>query len=128
MDSTQYAIVIVISVSSNNHIYSNTIIGEVYSENANIDGADADIPTSLAHDGGSSNFWYNGSSQTGNYWSDCRGSRYRIDGSAESVDKFPMNCGPIIPGYFGIGVISLVLVFLSVIAYFITHRKVQIQS
>ena len=128
VDSTQYAIAIVISVSSNNHIYSNTIIGNVYSENANIDGANAGIPTSQAYDGGSSNFWHNETSQIGNYWSDCKGSRYRIEGSGDSVDQFPMNCVPIISGYFGIGVISLVLVFLSVIGYFTTHRKVQIQS
>ncbi len=128
MDSTQYAIVIVISSSNNNHIYSNTIIGELYLENANIDGSNADIPTSQAYDGGSSNFWFNETSQIGNYWSDCRGSRYKIDGSADSIDKFPLNCGPIIPGYIGIGVISLVIVFLSVIGYFITNRKAQIRS
>ncbi len=48
--------------------------------------------TSQANDGGANNYWYNTSSNTGNYWDDWSGSgAYSIDGTAGSSDSYPLS-------------------------------------
>jgi parallel beta-helix repeat protein len=48
--------------------------------------------TSQGYDAGKKNKWFDEENKAGNYWSgwDKRG-KYSIDGSAESVDKYPLN-------------------------------------
>ncbi len=44
-----------------------------------------------ACDKGERNFWYNKEIKEGNYWDDLEELVYRIDGSANSVDLYPLN-------------------------------------
>ena len=82
INNTKYGIKIG-SSSSNNTIYSNIFIDN------NFDNPGA---TSQAYDDGSGNYWYNSTTQKGNYWSDWSGTgSYSIDGSANSVDLYPTN-------------------------------------
>ena len=47
--------------------------------------------TSQGYDEGFGNNWYHVKNKCGNYWSDRKGRKYFIDGSADSVDKYPLN-------------------------------------
>jgi parallel beta-helix repeat protein len=48
--------------------------------------------SSQGFDNGNKNQWYDEESKTGNHWSDHKGrGKYSIDGSAESIDKYPLN-------------------------------------
>ncbi len=47
-----------------------------------------------ACDKGERNFWYNKEIKEGNYWDDLEEIVYRIDGSANSIDLYPLN-GPL---------------------------------
>ncbi|MCG3260811.1 MAG: right-handed parallel beta-helix repeat-containing protein, partial [Candidatus Heimdallarchaeota archaeon] len=44
-----------------------------------------------ACDKGERNFWYNKEIKEGNYWDDLEELVYRIDGSANSIDLYPLN-------------------------------------
>ncbi|NPD90007.1 MAG: hypothetical protein HGN29_14940 [Asgard group archaeon] len=47
---------------------------------------------SQAYDAGSDNVWYNSKTKEGNYWSDLgKNETYTIDGSADSIDIYPLN-------------------------------------
>ena len=52
---------------------------------------DPSLGSSQAYDGGISNLWYNQELQSGNFWDD-KGTKkiYEIDGTANSVDLFPL--------------------------------------
>lgn len=66
--------------SANNVFYSNILSANRISG------------TSQASDGGANNYWYNTSSNTGNYWDDWSGSgAYSIDGTAGSSDPYPLS-------------------------------------
>ena len=48
--------------------------------------------TSQGFDSGDENKWFNPETREGNWWSDLNGKcRYRIDGDANSKDKYPLN-------------------------------------
>ena len=69
--------------TSNITIYYNTFINNVQ--------ANADAQSQCS-DSGISNFWYNGNLMIGNYWSDLgTSSNYTLDGSAGSVDLYPLS-------------------------------------
>lgn len=79
--STTYAIILD-SECDSNEIYFNDFI-----DNCKI----ALGIISQARDDGINNMWYNAVEEKGNYWSDWdEEGNYNIDGSAYSVDKFPM--------------------------------------
>jgi len=71
-------------------------------------------------DDGTNNFWYNASLQEGNYWSNWVSGTYAIDGSAGSMDLYPLssqyNPPPLI-GEFGLDnwIIGILLIFLPII-------------
>ncbi|MBA7527909.1 hypothetical protein ES705_20089 [subsurface metagenome] len=68
------------SGSDNNIIHHNTFVDN------NLGG------TSQAFDDCTNNTWYNNATQKGNFWSDWSGTgSYSIDGSANSVDLYPLN-------------------------------------
>ena len=70
---------IYLEYSNNNLIYNNTFI------NNNLGGS------SQAYDAGSGNTWYNAATQEGNYYNDWPGTgTYSIDGSAGSIDLYPL--------------------------------------
>lgn len=71
-------------------------------------------PSSQGYDEGVNNYWYNATTQIGNYWSDSsRSGGYSIDGSSGSMDEFSINCGDsrIIPGFIGVILISVPCIF-----------------
>jgi len=83
--------IFVIRSSERNQIYNNTLI-----DNANIDSYDWDEiyhfeVKSQALDEGVGNTWYNEELKLGNRWSDYGGQgEYKIDGSKNFVDKYPV--------------------------------------
>ncbi len=68
------------SGSDNNLIHHNTFVDNNLGE------------TSQAYDSGETNTWYDIEIKEGNYWSDWSGTGfYSIDGSADSVDQYPLD-------------------------------------
>lgn len=123
-NSEEHAIAIVKSSSSGNEIYSNTIIDNTQTNSYIIDGVSMGRPDSQGYDEGANNHWYNTTTQIGNYWSDCSGTGgYSIDGSSSSIDEYPLNCGdsPTIPGFLGVGLISVVCILG--LSFFIRKNK-----
>ncbi|MHA1303162.1 MAG: right-handed parallel beta-helix repeat-containing protein [Candidatus Heimdallarchaeaceae archaeon] len=51
---------------------------------------------SQAYDAGNNNTWYNSETQIGNFWSDYLFGAYKIEGSANSKDLYPLNL-PVYP-------------------------------
>ncbi len=71
--------------------------------------------TSQAYDDSTNNFWYNSVTQEGNYWSDWSGTgSYSIDGSANSVDLYPLE-EPVIVEYPQIVLLTLLLSIVPLI-------------
>jgi parallel beta-helix repeat protein len=69
--------------SANNLIHHNSFVDN------NLGG------TSQAYDNGTTNTWYDTATLEGNCWSDWSGTgSYSIDGSAGSVDLYPLDCPP----------------------------------
>ena len=67
--------------------------------------------TSQADDDGTNNIWFDTLALEGNWWSDYMGTgNYSIDGSASSVDSYPLNEVPEIPEFANI---SLIIVLIS---------------
>lgn len=81
---------------------------------------------SQASDDGIGNCWYHPDTLVGNYWSD-RGisSKYEIDGTAESIDSYPLKEPIVLPStdYTGRSTffIALTLTALAIVAF--VHRK-----
>ena len=68
------------SGSDNNLFHHNTFVDNNLGE------------TSQAYDSGETNTWYDIETKEGNYWSDWSGTGfYSIDGSADSVDQYPLD-------------------------------------
>ncbi|MHA1304019.1 MAG: NosD domain-containing protein [Candidatus Heimdallarchaeaceae archaeon] len=63
---------------------NNTVVYNFFIHN-NLNGS------SQAFDNGQDNIWYDKEAKKGNYWSDSNKRKYHIDGSADSVDKYPLN-------------------------------------
>ena len=82
INNTEYGIFV---ETDNNEFYNNTFIDN------NLGG------TSQAYDEGTGNNWYDTSTNTGNYWSEWSSGSYSIDGSAGSVDLYPLSEIPIPP-------------------------------
>ena len=97
------------SYTANNIIHHNYLI-----DNGGI--------TSQARDDGTNNIWYDTSTNQGNYWSDLSGSgSYSIDGSAGSVDPYPLSSVSefsLIPAF-----LFAFLVFCTAIVPIIKKRK-----
>ena len=92
--------------SDNNLIHHNTFVDN------NLGG------TSQAYDRGTNNFWYDSTTQEGNFWSDWSGTdSYSIDGPANSIDLYPLG-EPLIVEYPQIVVLTLML---SIIPLFLTR-------
>ena len=84
MDSLDYGINIIewMDGATMNSIYQNIFI------NNNIAGCQANDDSYLLL--GTDNYWYNTSTELGNWWDDLSGSEYSIDGTASYVDLFPL--------------------------------------
>ena len=72
-----------------------------------------------ASDNGAINFWYDATINEGNYWAWSNGtvvtSPYSIDGSASSIDLYPLSSMPVIPEYSNTYLAVLMfLVFLTI--------------
>lgn len=80
--------------------------------------------TSQASDVGSNNAFYEEATSEGNWWSDWSDSpHYSIDGSAGSIDPFPLG-EPVVPIYeFSINNISIGIAFLGLMFFVILYRK-----
>lgn len=118
-DCREYAIAIVLSLSSGNRVHSNFVEGNTYADEVNVDGIDRGKPNSQAFDEGNNNTWES------NCWSDYKGKGdYCIDGPADSVDSNPVNCfnNRVISGFLGIGLISLTIV-VAIVLYSNTRRS-----
>ncbi len=127
-DSKEHAIAIVKTSSSSNVVYSNIIRDLTFSDNYRIDGAEKGRQNSQGYDEGTDNVWYNETTQIGNKWLDhhpCDTGSYSIDGPANSIDLYPeaileTYC-PLrrIPGYYGLGLVSLccVIYMVGIIIY-----------
>ncbi len=76
------------------------------------------LGTSQASDSGTNNLWYDSVTQEGNEWSDWSGAgSYSIDGSANSVDLYPLG-GPVVAEFTQ----SILLVFLlSIFSLFLVR-------
>ncbi len=98
-ENINYAIRIY-SDSDNNIIHHNAFINN-------------NAPGVQANDDGTNNFWYDASINEGNYWAWLNGtvvtSPYSIDGSASSIDLYPLSSMPVIPEYSGSYLIILML-------------------
>jgi parallel beta-helix repeat protein len=71
--------------------------------------------TSQGYDAGNQNMWFDEEKKIGNYWSDFKGrGKYSIDGSAESVDKYPLDEQLERVTYSRFLIISLILILLSI--------------
>lgn len=80
---------LLMSSTSNYVVHHNSFINNPLSEEA----------SSQAYDEGTDNYWYLPETSTGNFWSDKGiGGKYYIDGSANSVDLFPLKEPPVEPG------------------------------
>jgi hypothetical protein len=78
--------------------------------------------TSQGYDAGRENLWFDEEYKVGNHWSDFEGrGKYSIDGSAESVDKYPLNEMLERATYYPLLLISLSLILISIIT---TRRKI----
>jgi parallel beta-helix repeat protein len=99
--------------SSRNVVFNNTFI-----EN-NQDGYMDDY--SQGYDSGRRNSWYNAETKQGNLWSDLGDTcRYKIDGSANSKDIYPLNRELSCPNPIAISAISIVIpiiIGVSVLAF-----------
>jgi hypothetical protein len=86
--------------------------------------------SSQAKDDGENNLWYDISVNEGNYWSNSKRRKdYSIDGSAGSVDPFPLS-SPIVPSlstsktlHTGIVFVFLSLIVIPLNSYFSSKRK-----
>ena len=72
--------------------------------------------TSQAADYSSNNVWYDATTNQGNWWNDWTGGDYRIDGTSESVDPYPLGDPIPIPEFtIKIGFIVITLPLIAVI-------------
>jgi parallel beta-helix repeat protein len=72
------------------------------------------LGSSQGYDDGLENKWYLTESKAGNYWSDWDKGKYLIDGSAESVDKYPLDENLDRVSYLPFLLISLFLILISI--------------
>jgi len=79
-----------------------------------------------ASDDGEGNYWYHRNTLIGNYWSD-RGlsSKYKIDGTAESIDLYPLKDPSVLPGddYTGRSNFFFALTFMALIPLAFIYRR-----
>ena len=84
----------IIRSSRGNYLYNNTFIDNAIRESYDWDDLYHFVLSSQALDEGSSNVWFSEEDKLGNRWSDYDSSGvYKIDGSANSVDKYPAKVG-----------------------------------
>jgi parallel beta-helix repeat protein len=84
--------IFIIRDSKGNRIYNNTVAGNGYIGSYEWDDIYSYDVSSQGCDEGAGNIWYDEESKTGNRWSDYTGiGEYLIDGSAGSVDKYPVS-------------------------------------
>lgn len=110
----EYGISLVFS-SSNNVVHHNAFI-----EN-NLAG------TSQANDDGSNNIWYDDVTSEGNYWNEWVSGSYSIDGTASSVDPYPLGSMPVIPEYSSLSLaflLTLCTLIIPVIS-FVSRKKLK---
>ncbi len=81
---------------------------------------------SQASDDGEGNYWYHPDTLVGNYWSD-RGlsSKYKIDGTAESIDLYPLKDPSVQPSddYTNRSNFFFILTLTALIPLTFNHRK-----
>jgi parallel beta-helix repeat protein len=72
--------------------------------------------TSQAEDDGSDNIFYDILTSEGNFWSEWISGTYSIDGSAGSVDLYPLNSMPVISEYSGLSLVILLTSYIVIIS------------
>ena len=110
----EYGISLVLS-SSNNVVHHNAFIDN------NLAG------TSQANDDGSNNIWYDDVTSEGNYWNEWVSGSYSIDGTASSVDPYPLGSMPVIPEYSSLSLaflLTLCTLIIPVIS-FVPRKKLK---
>jgi parallel beta-helix repeat protein len=71
--------------------------------------------SSQAKDDGANNVWYDTISLEGNFWSNWVSGSYSIDGTASSVDPYPLGSMPVIPEFTNSYLILIILLgFLAI--------------
>jgi len=114
----------IIIVNCDNSIFTNNLIQDstnyafrinsgannILHHNAFIDNNEGGVQ---AYDSGSNNVWFESASLEGNYWSDWVSGSYSIDGTASSVDPYPLSSIPEIPEFSNI--LLIVFLFASVL-------------
>lgn len=108
-----YWYAISITDSQYNYIYHNNFINC------------SSLYTSYGNDDGTNNYWYNPVLQEGNYWENWGGTgTYAIDGSAGSIDLYPLGSVIIIPE-FSISsiIVSIICLTTLVSLIFVSKRR-----